>query len=244
LPGLHLLDVRFVEINPNPCVGCIGDGEELGRRLNRLAFDGVPENDGPVDWDHDTQEVPRVLGLEYLGQFDVSETKIPELLLGVHHARLGLVENRHHFKLGLSCDGPRACEGLGALGRRLGELRPGLGRDVLSLCRRHLGRVDDAKDVVLLDRPAKVNPQLSNESRDSRRDIRVVVRVVSCLGISNEPVGVGFLGHLGGLDTNLVREHRGCEPDGGERLSANLSGPDFQGREGLPLGLRLRTLLA
>ena len=92
-------DVRLVDVDPEPHPRGVGDGEELRRRLDRLALDGVPQDDRPVDRGDDVEQVPRVLGLEDLGELGVVEAEVPELLLGVHQARLGLVQGGQGLEL-------------------------------------------------------------------------------------------------------------------------------------------------
>ena len=61
LAGLDLGNIIFINVDPNPHTGGIGDGEKLGRSLDRLAFDGVPGHNRPVDRGDDVQEVLGVL---------------------------------------------------------------------------------------------------------------------------------------------------------------------------------------
>ena len=45
LAGLHLGDVGLVDVDPEPDLRRVGDGEDPARRLDRLPLDRVPDDD-------------------------------------------------------------------------------------------------------------------------------------------------------------------------------------------------------
>ena len=99
----------------------------------------MAKDDRPGNRGDDAQEIPRVFGFKNLGELGVAKAQVPEFLLGVHHARLGLVQGRQHLEFRLAGDGTRTRKRLSPLGRGLSKLQCGIRGDVLGLCRRDPG---------------------------------------------------------------------------------------------------------